>query len=107
MVIKTFNVTIPPLTDVNEMMGTYANLFTARNVKHNMLFPVRGQFTHPIPSAATILLNDFMLVSNDLNRLSLEYKNLVVTDARVTNKVAIFVIQMEETPKDVFIPEQY
>lgn len=104
---KTINVQIPPLTDTNEMLGTYANLFIARGITHCIPFVSTGRFTHPIPESATKLLNDFMLVSEQLHQLTLQYKNLEVVDARVTGKMAIFVISMEETPENVFIPEQY
>lgn len=89
--MKTFshNVPVPPLTDIQELLGMYQGLFNALGISHNMNFPLVEKFAHPIKSENDKLTKDFFntmitLKQVLLNKVNVQVTNIVANSAMLT-----------------------
>lgn len=105
---QTYVVHIPPVTDVQMLMGNYGTLLGAWGIQHTIPYMGDGQMTHPIPESQQILLDEFMQMNQTLSNLNLHYEQITLTDLIVsaTGKTATFVFSLVEKPPYVEIPQQ-
>ncbi|MNM27101.1 hypothetical protein D3C81_375850 [compost metagenome] len=91
-------VTIPPLTDVQEMLGSYKALFITIGIgkAEEMAFPVAGGFTHPIPEENQRLTNDFFNTSRVLQQLVRDKVNVHLSGTRVQGVTVTFMFGYNE-----------
>lgn len=101
----TQHIKIPVLTNVEELLGNYHNLFVARGIESNLAFASNGNFTHPIPESYQKLLHDFMHINNLLNGFAMSYEKIKLENVQVhqTGEMATFFFSMQEKTDHVFL----
>lgn len=95
--LYTHVIQIPPLTDIPELLGNYANLFSSMNVVvENFPFAAAEGFQHPMPDSQQVLLADFMNTLQAVQSLIHSGGSVKLKDVRVTNFSATFVFGYKE-----------
>lgn len=91
--ILTHTISIPPLTDITELMAVYNNLFLTLGVKNNLgTTDIATKFTHPVPESNAKLLVDFTNTMGVLTSAVRE-ASVTITNARVTPTALTFVFE--------------
>lgn len=105
---QTYVIHIPPVTDVQMLMGNYGSLLGAWGIAHTIPYLGNGQMTHPIPESQQTLLDEFMHMNQTLSNLNLYYDQIQLTDLIISasGKNATFVFSMVEKPPYVEISQQ-
>lgn len=96
-VVKSHLVRIPPLTDVTQMLGAYRGLLLALGIANNLIYPVQGQFTHPIPEENQRMTADFMNTMLTLKQIKIDHPDVFLSDCRVHGTSVWFTFTYEET----------
>lgn len=95
--VRTFTlpITIPVLTNVEELLGVYAALFDAMGIPQNIPCPPAEGFTHPIESENLNLKMTFMQVMQQLQASKGDYMNLRLVNCNTTQTSVTFVFQYD------------
>lgn len=92
----THSVHVPPLTDVQEMLGAYRGLFEALGIPNDMPFPISQGFTHPIEAENTKLTSAFFNTMTIMKQLTIDKVNVQLDSTRVTGESVLFVFSYNE-----------
>jgi len=92
----THSVSLPPLTDVQEMLGNYKALFDTLGCPNAMPFVAQSGFTHPIPEENEKLTNEFFVTMMTIKQLMTSKVNVILIDTRVTGSTVMFVFSFRE-----------
>ena len=100
MTTRTFShsVSVPPLTDVPEMLGAYGTLFQSLGISfaQQFPFPLSTGFTHPIPEENKKLTNEFFMTSMQLKSAQDMNGPLSFVNASVSSSMVTFIFQYNE-----------
>lgn len=97
MKLTTHSVAVPPLTDVEQMMGLYKALFDMLGLPNAMPFPVCSEFTHPIEESQQRLMTDFYNTKIIVQQLMRDRISVKLDDCRVNTNMATFVFSYQES----------
>lgn len=106
MKLLTHVVAVPPLTNVEEMLGAYKTLMQTIGIGDvdQMPFPPSAGFTHPIPEENQKLTNDFFNTSRVLQQLVRDKVFVHLRDTRVSMTTVTFIFGYDEATDDVQAP---
>lgn len=93
----THNVRIPPLTDIEQMMGCYRALFSMLGLPNAMPFPMGSGFTHPVEAEQSKMMTDFYNTKIVVEQLMRDRISVKLADCRVGESVAVFIFTYEES----------
>ena len=96
MIKKTMVIYLPPLTDVRELLGNYANLLSVQGIPHQIPCSSQGNFNHPIPDDQNKLLSEFINTMKTLADLRIHYTNIQCSEVNVGQRSVVFVFTMDE-----------
>lgn len=92
----THNVRIPPLTDVEQLIGGYKSLFNALGIPNEIPMPAVEGFTHPIPAENEKLTADFFTSMMAFKQLKIDKVNVKLVNTRINAAMLVFVFTYEE-----------
>lgn len=97
MKLITHSVKVPPLTDVEQMLGCYRALFDMLGIPNSMPFPLGSGFTHPVEAENQKMMTDFYNTKIVVDQLKRDRINVKLHDCRVNTIVATFIFSYEES----------
>ena len=96
MIKKTMVISLPPLTDVRELLGNYSNLLSVQGIPHQIPFSSQGNFNHPIPDDQNKVLSEFINTMKMLSDLRINYTNIQCNEVKIGQRSVVFVFTMDE-----------
>lgn len=91
----THIIRVPPLTDIPELLGNYANLFSTMGIGlTNFPFQAMEGFQHPIPESQEILLHDYMDTMRLCQSLVYDHASIILENARAVGPSVTFVFKV-------------
>lgn len=97
MKLTSHSVAVPPLTDIQEMMGAYKGLFDMLNLPNTMPFAASSGFTHPIPEENEKLTGEFFNAMMTVKQLMIDRISVKLHDTRINSHMITFVFSYEES----------
>lgn len=93
----THSVQIPPLTDVEQLLGCYRALFDMLGLPNSMPFPLGSGFTHPVEAENTKLMTAFYNTKIVVEQLMRDRISVKLADCRVNQIMVTFIFSYQES----------
>lgn len=94
--VQTHTISLPPMTDVQELLGQYLALFSTLGVVVTTTFVPSVGFSHPIPEENEKLTRQFFDTMNTFKSLMFNVSKITLTNSRVQNTTVTFVFDVEQ-----------
>lgn len=83
MAMITRTISIPPATDIENLIGIYRTLLDALLIEHNIPIPPCNDLQHPIPESEALLRSDFNEMLHLLRNTKADNPTLSLTSMKV------------------------
>ncbi len=84
----SLNITVPPATDIDGLIGVYGSLMRSMDIECPMLQGDPQNFSHPIEASREILLSELEQNHQVLKGLKDQYRHVAVINAMMANNNA-------------------